>query len=68
LCNHLFGANVQSINLKHLIYIHRLNIEVVKCKIDTRFQVEGVKYKITVIIRFRSDTPYRLIACLHQYK
>jgi hypothetical protein len=30
--------------------------------------VEGVKYKITVIIRFRSDAPDRLIACLHQDK
>jgi hypothetical protein len=30
--------------------------------------VEGVKYKITVIIRSRSDAPDRLIACLHQDK
>ena len=43
-------------------------MEVVKCKIDTRFQVEGVKCKITVTIRSRSDAPDRLIACLHQDK
>jgi hypothetical protein len=30
--------------------------------------VEGVKYKITVIIRSRSDAPDCLIACLHQDK
>jgi hypothetical protein len=30
--------------------------------------VEGVKYKITVIIRSRLDAPNRLIARLHQYK
>jgi hypothetical protein len=30
--------------------------------------VEGVKCKITVTIRFRSDAPDRLIACLHQDK
>jgi hypothetical protein len=29
-------------------------MEVVKCKIDTRFQVEGVKCKITVTIRSKS--------------
>jgi hypothetical protein len=68
LCNHLFGANVQSNNPEHSIYIHRFHMEVVKCKIDIRFQVEGVKYEITVTIRSRSDAPDRLIACLHQYK
>jgi hypothetical protein len=40
----------------------------VKNKIGTMFQVEGVKYKITVIIRSRLDAPNRLIARLHQYK
>jgi hypothetical protein len=30
--------------------------------------VEEVKYKITVIIRSRSDAPDRLIGCLHQDK
>jgi hypothetical protein len=30
--------------------------------------VEGVTYKITVIIRSRSDAPDRLIARLHQDK
>jgi hypothetical protein len=68
LCNHLFGASVQSNNPEHSIYIHRFHMEVVKCKIDTRFQVEGIKCKITVTIRSRSDAPDRLTACLHQYK
>jgi hypothetical protein len=40
----------------------------VKSKIGTMFQVEGVKCKITVIIRSRLDAPNRLIARLHQYK
>jgi hypothetical protein len=43
-------------------------MKVVKCKIDTRFQVKRVKCKITVTIRFKSDAPDRLIACLHQDK
>jgi hypothetical protein len=42
-------------------------MEGVKSKIGTRFQVEGVKYKITLIIRFRLDVWDHLIARLHQY-
>jgi hypothetical protein len=40
----------------------------VQSKICVRFRVEGVKYKITIIIRSRLDAPDHLIARLHQYK
>jgi hypothetical protein len=77
-CNHLFGASVQSNHPEHPIYIHRFHMEMVTCKIDTRFQVEGFKYKITFTIRFRATTNMQtgngykldaldgLIARLHQ--
>jgi hypothetical protein len=42
MCNHLFGVNVQLNNPEYLIYINRFHIEVIKCKIDTRFQVEDL--------------------------